>query len=443
MKLIISQRVLEAAVKKAALFAPAKTTLPALEQLRFSANGKLEITATDLETAVRVTISEAGGYHGITPGVAMLPADLLQRCLTSTLEKDLCYPTDDSGTAKPKLRDVDKEITAVHDTVTRRFRLEIGGKLIASMSTDEFPDLPVPAFEESAPGFYLEAADLAAIARKCLPFVGTDELRRAQMGVLFEYDGTTLTATATNGHELIHVTRPAIAPAPFAAIIQADTLATAIQVLAGPVYVAFNATHVQLAAEGVEVIGRLIDERFPNWKQLIPISDALRAVTVDRAELRAALPSLSPCLNKNTQRLELRVENDYGNSRLFVTAGVDEMNNAQIWQRADDSTPGNGHLSVLLSARYLEHALAALAGIGITFEFGAQPIDGATNYPPILIRESSLQNEGQGDVTIIIMPHRPERVDVTAGMQGTALAAEVAPAAHEQPAVTIEEEVTA
>lgn len=432
MKLIISQRVLEAAVKKAALFAPAKSTLPALETLRFSANGKLEICATDLETAVRVTVSESAGYRGITDGVAMLPADLLQRCLTSTLEREGEYGT-------KKLHDVDGEITAVHDPVTHLFRLEIGGKLIASMNTPKEDGLPQITFEEAAPGFYLEAEMLTEIARKCLPFVATDGLRPAMMGVLLQYDGAKLTATATNGHALVSLDIPAIAPAPFVAIIQANTLAKAAQVLAGPVYIAFNPTHVQLVAEAIEITARLIDDSYPNWKAVVPVTDKVRAITVDREELRAALPSLAPCMNRHTHRIGLAIEKDCERTRFVVTAGSDEGNEAQIWQRAEDSAPGNGYLSVHLSAHYLNAALAALGGSSVTFEFSEQPTDESGKYPPIVIRESNEQNDGHGNILLIIMPHRLPAPDVTQGMQGTALAAEVAPMTSEN-VVTIEEE---
>lgn len=421
MKLQISQRTLESAVRKAALFAVTKSTLPQLETLLFSANGKLEISATDLETSVVVTVTKAGGYQGVQDGITNIPVALFREFLTGSLEQaaEQAYTKDGvaivkkDGSFKTKTVDVDNEITAEHDAVTRRFELNVGGKVIARMSCDETTQLPMftNEFVATAPGFYIESDDLAMIAKKTAAFVSTDQLRPAMMGVQFVYDGTTLTASATDGHHAIRVSILAVAPAPFEFIISADTLRKAAQTLTGPVLIetmqdAGREPHIRLSAHdatgsGATITARFIDERYVQLAHVFAGCENERIITVDRTALRQVLPALTPCINARTTRIEIAVRDAYG--RLSIVARREDAI-AEMHLACDDNYFGGRGtpISNFLNVRFLNDALQALESETVTFEFK----DG-TSFKPILIREET----DVATIAIIIMPQKPEAED--------------------------------
>jgi DNA polymerase-3 subunit beta len=373
MKTIVDQRTLRTAVDKAALFAPRKSTLPGLETITICANGKLEFRATDLETAVTVTVPLAAPVDGdylnkvepnygvktVDEGEVTVPVELFQKAVAAMREG--CAITIDAPKA------------------TRRVQLLMGSHVVAQLSTEEKPVEKERTMPASVQPFYIEAAKLRAIAQKCAPFVSTDELRSHMHGVQFSYDGTQLTTTATNGHQLASLSFPLVAGEPFAFVVPAVLLRKAASVLTDVVAIRFTDEHIQFECDspehaGVKVTGRLIDEKFPNWPQVIP-GDTPYTLTAYRTTLLGSIARLALFANSNTHQISLRMcdlrETNTEYHTLKVHAiNYDAGNEGEEFPPADFVSKGEtATLHVGFNAQLLRETLEALDGEEITAQF--------------------------------------------------------------------------
>src|SRR5699024_1657140 len=160
---------------------PNKATLPILETILFeSKDGKLRLTATDLE----ISIIEFMTANITNEGAVAIPA----RRLVETLRQLPDIP-------------VSFEVDANFNIT---FRTDKGSYKLVGEDPDEFPD--VPSLTE---GQTLETSTeimLSAI-EKTLFAVSNDDLRPAMMGVFFDIGPDESKFVATDGHRLVRYVR--------------------------------------------------------------------------------------------------------------------------------------------------------------------------------------------------------------------------------------------
>jgi DNA polymerase-3 subunit beta len=414
MQTTIDRQALREAVDKAALFIPTCNTLPQLESIQFSANGKLDLRATDLETSVHVTIPRDG--EGIGDGIMNLPAELFQKALAG---KDTGYVRLDyeQGLGRAKM------YGSLTTKQGQSFRLE------ASFALDEGSKFPEPvSFPTDAPGFFIESDKLREIARKCVPFAATDALRPAHECILLAFEITngtsgTLRAVAIDGHRMIKLRLPILAREEFSLLIAALAFEKATRAMGftigAPVQVQYTDTHVRFSRDGVEVIMLRLDETFPDYGKVIP-RGITTVVTVERAKLEHALAPLAVCANHATNRLTFTVS---ASGEFVIEAG-------DTWEvvgservPCDIVHPGSGNpFPYSLDARLLRTALATLESDEIAFRFTGPLI-------PVLFEETTKTFES---VLMLVCPQRPEPTDPTGGMRGTALAKQAEPEVSEK-----------
>jgi DNA polymerase III sliding clamp (beta) subunit (PCNA family) len=136
------------------------------------------------------------------------------------------------------------------------------------------------AKEEGAfdyPVIRLEAADFKDRLKKMKPFICTEETRYYLNGIYFVYDGTSLKATATNGHILCEMTIPFTPTTgkPFAVICPRKAVDDLIKILGK----AEGAVSMSIVDEGrrirfdffdVEYFTKTIDGPYPDCTRIIP-----------------------------------------------------------------------------------------------------------------------------------------------------------------------------
>jgi DNA polymerase-3 subunit beta len=406
MQTTIDRQTLREAVDKAGLFVPTRSTLPQLESIQFSANGKLELRATDLETSVLVTLPRDG--EGLGDGVMNLPAELFQKALAGK----------DSGLVRLEYEKAFRRAKMFGSLQTKQGQ---SFKLEASFSVDEVSTFPAPVqFPATAPGFFIEAEKLRAIARKCAPFASTDTLHPATQCVLFAYNTGILRAVASDGRRLVELRLPIVAGEPFELLVPAPALDKAARAMREVVQVQFTETHVRIACDGVEVIALRCDEKFPDYGKVIP-RDIATVVTVDRNSLEQALRPLAVCANNQTNRLTFTLNEC---AELVIEAG-DVWNAVGIERiRANIAHPGEGHpFPFCIDARMLRAALDILESNEPSFRFTAPLL-------PVVFEETT---DIFRSVLVLVCPQRPEQPDQTGGLRHTALGRQVEP--DETPAV--------
>jgi DNA polymerase-3 subunit beta len=300
MKLTVNRAAFLKAAQACESVVPKSDVKPVLKHAKLVADGeRCTLAATDLEVGVRLVVA---GVSVGEPGEAMLPAALLAQML---------------GAAG------DEEVTIEADA--DRFRV------VGSATEFEHPAEDVaawPAFPGVPEGdcYELPAAALALAVRRTNGFSGPDSRNRflAMTGVAWEAGGDFLTAVATDGNGLAVVTLPAEKrgePAGDVSVVPARAMRLLTKVCtAGPVRVAFAPNEAHFAGDGGEIYCRLLEGRFPAWKNVIP-KGAGTTATVTAGALLAAVRSAAVMANDDA--LTKRVVLAFSKSRVVVTAARD------------------------------------------------------------------------------------------------------------------------
>jgi DNA polymerase-3 subunit beta len=172
---------------------------------------------------------------------------------------------------------------------------------LAGMPASEFPLIPRV---ESAHQFSVNVAGFRRAVSSVLFAVAPNESRPEISGVLFRFasgqDGPTLTLAATDSYRLAERTLPLAGGTvddPISVIVPARTVAEVIRILGvfrerlgSPETMNINIGEGQVlfAYDSAELVSRIIEGKYPDYRQLIPESFATEAV-ISREELARAV----------------------------------------------------------------------------------------------------------------------------------------------------------
>lgn len=323
-----------------------KNTMPILSHvlLDAGANGKLTLSATDLDVGVRTERA----CEVTTPGSVTIPARALADMVRELPGPDVT------------LKRLPNQHVEVKSGRTR-------AKLMA-LSADEFPALPPYA---DAGFVALDTTLLTDMVDKTLYAASQDETRYNLNGVLFEPPGLNgssadgpLTMVATDGHRLVRVERAFDDAAKFSlkapVILPRKGLGELRRILGSAdaggdeknIDLGFKDNHA-VARRGNTLLGmRLVDGQFPDYKQVIPkLAD--KVVRVARQDLVDALKRVSVLAQDRMQPVKLVL----GKDQLVVTC-----TNPDAGEISDDVAVeyAGQQIEVAFNARYLLEALQSL-----------------------------------------------------------------------------------
>lgn len=252
MKITCNREQLLSAFQTAATVAPARSPKPILR------NVKLEVTnegstlmATDMEVGIRI---EVEGIEVLTPGSVLLPVSQFGSILRESTDQTLRILADTQGTTVSGDRS--------------EFKL-------AAESPDEFPN--VAAFEAEV---YHEvpARLFKELVRRTLFATDAESSRYALGGVLLEMTDDKIIAVATDGRRLAKMEGPAHSVGDHGS---ADTMtivpSRAMQLMEralsdsdAEIKVATRANDILVKSQRATVYSRLVDGRFPKWREVFP-----------------------------------------------------------------------------------------------------------------------------------------------------------------------------
>lgn len=219
----------------------------------------------------------------------------------------------------------------------------------------DFPSVAPPV--GGGPATPIEREPLIGMLGRIEAAICTDENRANLSGVYAIADGARLTLVATDGHRLATGSLPC--GATFTALI-AHSHVGVLQRLLGDS--AVESVSVRLANGGLLAIDvgtaslgcRLIEAEYPDYRQVIPKRQRVRAV-VNAGAMLAALAKLQPVVSDRTRGAEFRFESD----ALVIESRNPEAGEATVRVRAEiegDAKP------IGLSIRYVSDAIAAVRG---------------------------------------------------------------------------------
>jgi len=363
---------LSKALSKIISVVPAKSTLSILENVLFDLTGnELRLTASDLEISMTVTIS----VSGIEDGIIAVPAKKLNETLRALASTDLMFSSED----------VSHRITMKTDQGEYRMSGDAAGNFPEAERVDEDFSLE------------LDAGLLKNIITKTVYAVSADDLRPSMMGVLFQWKEGGFRAVATDGHRLVQIKHGGALAAAHASgdkevIIPAKALNLVLKSLDnGSVMVIFGKSHIKFNFNELQLVSRIIDERYPNYESVIPLEND-KQFDVKRTALQAAVHRCSIFSNAVTNQIRFSLTK----SELKVSA-----EDVDFGGEAKESVPGvfsdDGELEIGFNARYINDALSHLEEDDVSFFFSSATRAG-------LLQPKS--SDEDLDILMLVMPLR-------------------------------------
>jgi DNA polymerase-3 subunit beta len=259
--------------------------VPILENFLFEIEkGKLTITASDLQTSM-ITQMEVEAKES---GSIAVPARILLDTLKNLPEQPVTFSIDEES-----------------------FSVEIssdnGRYKLAGENATDFPKVPTVT-----EGYTIEmSSDIlhAAISHSIFA-TSSDELRPAMTGVYLQINNQNTTFVATDGHRLIRYRRNDItSDTKNAIIIPRKALNLVKNVLPSEksvVTLEFNSSNAFFHFENIRMICRLIDERYPDYENVIP-RDNENTMAIDRLEFLSSLKRIAIYANRTTNQVKLKI----------------------------------------------------------------------------------------------------------------------------------------
>ena len=239
------------------------TVLPILEDFLFEINDKkLTVVATDLETVMRVQME----VESKTNGKVCIPAKILIDSLKNIPDQPLTFHIDKNFAV---------EITS-----------DNGKYKVMGENPDNFPKEPAA---DDTTSFTMTSNALLTAINKTLFAVSNDDLRPAMTGVFFELTPKSVQFVATDAHRLVRYKRTDTTATKNDSFIvpkkPLNLLKNALPANDEPLTVSYNANHLFVSHGETQMICRLIDARFPDYKVVIPADNPYH-LTVNKADFQ-------------------------------------------------------------------------------------------------------------------------------------------------------------
>ncbi len=284
MKFIVSSSALLKQLQQINGVINANTVLPILEDFLFEIDkNKLTVVATDLETVMKVHLE----IEAKDTGKVCIPAKILIDSLKNIAEQPLTFNID---------KNFSVEITS-----------DNGKYKVMGENPDNFPKEPAA---DDASSFTITSSALVTAVNKSLFAVSNDDLRPAMTGVFFELDKKGITFVATDAHRLVRYRRTDVScPKTDAFIVPKkplNLLKSALPDNNDELTLSYNSNHFFVKHGGTELVCRLIDARFPDYKVVIP-ADNPYILTVNKNDFQSALRRVSVFSNKSTNQVALTI----------------------------------------------------------------------------------------------------------------------------------------
>lgn len=246
---------------------------------------------------------------------------------------------------------------------------------LASLPSDDFPDLGVPKFDAEF------EIDLAALFAPCAFAISTEETRYYLNGVFFRgFDGKTV-AVATDGHRLSRHVGPETAP--FEGVIVPRKLVGLLP--KGVVKVSVSQQKIRLQADTLTLTSKLIDGTFPDYERVIPKAND-KVVTVDRDAIMRAADRVATVSSERGRAVKLSIAP--GSIRLAVSS-VDAVSAEDEVEAEYSGEP----LDIGFNAQYVRDVFGTLPA-------GPVQLALADSGSPALV------TGGAEGLTLVIMPMR-------------------------------------
>ncbi|HRN97035.1 MAG TPA: DNA polymerase III subunit beta [Candidatus Saccharibacteria bacterium] len=342
MELTVTQENLTRALNATSRIASTKTQLPILSNILLRTDGnRLLVAATNLEIASTQYI----GAKIIKPGAITIPARLMSEFISSLPKESV----------ELKVKGDNLHITS--------------GKyssIINGVIADEFPELPT-INEKSSIRYTINSDDFKQAVSQTIITTSNDSTRPVLTGVFWHSYRGQLYLAATDGYRLSE-RRLVKTTSDVSAIIPTQTLQEVLRTIAEvetEIDILFDETQVRFRVNEAEIISRLIDGNFPDYRQLIPTSSETKIV-INKSDFIRITKISGLFARESGGSVTLTADSDKKSLSIHSIASQLGENTSEA--SADISSNGQ----VTLNSRYLSEALSVVDGDEVEFSFSGK-----------------------------------------------------------------------
>ena len=368
MKISINKNELQSALQKLSKATPNRSTLPILScVLLQTKNNETILRSTDLEITIIISISASVEREGSSA----IPIHTLINITNELPDGRITIEIDDQHKIK---------------LIT-----ELGTYNLMGKPAEEFP--AVPEIDEEKP-LPIKADLLSEIIKSTSFVISHDDLKPALTGLYLKIEKNRLTTVATDGHQLVRYivndyvtdgfTGEVIIPRKFLSLLGSllvDDDKTQLWI---------STNHATATSEGVKVLTRIIDERYPDYESVIPKENKKKLV-VNKERFLGAVKRTSIFSNKMTHQISITPDKD---TVLIKTEDPETASRGQEKMKGEFS---GEPLTIGYNANYLKDIVSHINDENVVIKMD-------TPISSTLFNGETI--EKNRDITMLLMPIR-------------------------------------
>lgn len=346
--------------------AAGRNTLPILSNVLVrAAENRIEMSATDLEVAIKLVV----------------PGTIFQEGAVTVSARKL----------GEVVRELPPEEIKFSTTENHRVELSCGTGVykIIGLSDDEFPET-----ESIRGGFFaVEAEVIRSMIEKTEFAASTEETRYFLNGLYLHLTPERSEVVATDGRRLAVATSGALAPAPEEPVGVIVPLKAVREIMrtfeeSSEVKICLLENQIVFSDDESTLASRLVDGEYPKYEQIIP-KDHEHRITVNVENLLSATRRVALLANPKTFSIRFNIKAN----EIDVSAKAPDLGEAYETVPVNS---GNGSLEVAFDARFLIDALSHIGTEEVLIEFKDA------------LSAAVLKPVGEDDHLCLIMPMRLE-----------------------------------
>jgi DNA polymerase-3 subunit beta len=286
MEFKVNSKELEKLLNKIIPAVPSRTPMPILENFLFEIkDGSLTIYATDLEISLKSSLNIVAEENL----KIVVPARLLYDVVKSLKDTTIQFKVGPNG----KLN----------------LKTDSGKYTLSYLDPDEFPE--IPTVQGDMNNVILNGADLKYAFDKTSFAMSKEEMRPAMMGTLFEFSEEGLRFVTTDGHRLVNLLlNKKESPAKEQYVVPERAVSVLNKILDDKdVNIYISKTHMSFILSDMELITRLISQKYPDYSAVIPYENEIE-MKIKTKEMNEVIKRMMLFSSSNTRRVKFSLKKD-------------------------------------------------------------------------------------------------------------------------------------
>ena len=310
-------------------------------------NGRMKLTATNLEVGINVWVPAKVDDDGAITVPAKLFTDFVNQLPPGPAELSLNVRT--------------KTVHLKSGSYEANFK---------GLDAEEFPTIPVAP---DKPTTKLTKSTLRQMIGEVAFVATTDDSRPVLTGVLTTFEGDKITMAAADPYRLSVRTGPLTqrVDSKLEVIIPARSLQEVQRIIDDTedpieIFITPNGSQVIFHTDEADLVSRVIEGQFPNYRQVIPSGKAATNIVAQREDLLQATRLASLFARDSANMLRFQVDPS-ANPPLVISANAAEVgdNTAKV-----EATVDGQNTTIAFNSRFIADALGSVTAPEVRLELG-------------------------------------------------------------------------